>query len=72
MKHVTYGADQRPRIHLWPDEAGWRASNGPNGLRGPAKASPGAALDACWPESPARGIVIIVEPADQRVEGLAA
>lgn len=62
MKHH---ADDRPRIHLWPQNLGWRWSLGPLGGRASlgAHQSAGAALDAALSEVKAgAGAVVILEP----------
>lgn len=56
------GADDRPRIHLWPHADGVAWSHGPTGLRH-ARGDHGAALNSALAVTPARGgVVVIIEP----------
>lgn len=58
-------ADNRPRVHLWPADRGFRWSYGPQPRPTPPQLSAGAALDralADLGQQGRRGVVVIVEP----------
>lgn len=58
-------ADERPRIHVWPQRSGFAWSIGPRGVQH-ATASAGAAVDAALMELAGQaksGAVVIVEEA---------
>jgi len=69
-KESLLGADNRPRIHLWPSQNGFSASLGATGARWSraGERSAGEALNNALgmvnPQIRERGVVVIIEPID--------